>query len=443
LSESITRRDAAKIAGAGALAIAAAPYVQEMRAANEQVGVGVIGTGARGQYHLKHLAGLKSGRCVAVSDPYEPNLRKGIEAARTNPQGSSDYRALLDRKDVQAVIVATPLYTHFLIVKDALLTGKHVLCEKCLVFKPEEIRELKALAGARDSQVVQVGLQRRYSQFYQTAKQMVAKGMLGEVTDIHAQWNRNPGWTMIPDGPRERNWKLYREFSGGLTSELGSHQIDVANWMFADTPEFVTGVGDQNWRRDGRNTYDNVSLILKYSAGRKMTWNATSTCKHQPLARGLKLEHAEMIMGTDGCIEITVGDDENPALGMWFYDPQPKLAQSDDQREMAKSVGATITSSARSARGFPILFTRDQISGDESFLEREMKYARRWLYSKGIAVPREERNAGDVQLDSFFESCRTGKRPKADLEAGLEDSASVIVSLMALDEGRRVKFSEI
>jgi len=437
-SHGLTRREAAAVMAAGG------PLLRSAAAASEQVAYGVIGTGSRGEYLLRHLNGIGAGRCAAVADVYEPNLRKGIQTSKSGKQGYADYRALLDRKDIDAVFIATPLYTHFPITRDALLAGKHVFCEKCLVFKPHEVRQLRELASARDNQILQVGLQRRYSMFYQTARQMVSKGMLGEVTEIHAQWNRNPGWTMLPDQPKERNWRLFREFSGGLTSELASHQIDVANWMFADTPEFITGVGSLDWRRDGRDVYDTIALILKYSGGRRMICSASSMSRHLPFLGGSRKEFGEVIMGTEGSIEITVGDDEQPAIGLWFYEAGPVVtAPSDEQKEMAKVVGATITRSGRSPKGFPILFARDQISGEEPFLQREMKYARRWLYAKGIMVPQEERNPVDVQLETFLQSCRSGKQPKAGLEAGLDNAATVILANLAMDQGRRVYFNEM
>jgi len=85
------------------------------------------------------------------------------------------------------VYVTTPLFVHFPITKDALQAGKHVFCEKCLVFKPEEVHALRALAAEHPKQILQTGLQRRYSQFYQMVKSMVDKGILGDVHHIHAQ----------------------------------------------------------------------------------------------------------------------------------------------------------------------------------------------------------------------------------------------------------------
>src|SRR3954453_19654591 len=189
-NQDVTRRDLLKTAGAAAVAVSA-PAIQTVKAANDQVQFGFIGTGSRGQYLLQHINQTDRGRCVAVCDIYEPNLKKGAEIAGTNPKTFKDYRELLSQKDVDCVYIATPLFQHFPVTRDALLAGKHVFCEKSLVFKPEEVHELRRLANERPKQVLQVGLQRRYSKYYQTARQMIDKGMLGKVTNVTAQWHRN------------------------------------------------------------------------------------------------------------------------------------------------------------------------------------------------------------------------------------------------------------
>src|SRR5919198_1164933 len=158
--QDVSRRDFVKTAGA-ATAVAAsasrksegAPFIQTVKAANDQVQYAFIGTGSRGQYLLRHFKNTNDrGRCVAVCDIYEPNLKKGAETAGTNPAMLKDYRELLSRRDVEAVCIATPLYMHFPVTRDALLAGKHVFCEKSLVFKPEELHALRALSGERPKQ---------------------------------------------------------------------------------------------------------------------------------------------------------------------------------------------------------------------------------------------------------------------------------------------------
>src|SRR5215470_18447482 len=206
----VSRRDFVKTAGAVtavAATVQGAPAIQKVRAANDQVQYGMIGTGSRGSYLLKHLKGIDNGRCVALCDINEDNLKnKGLATIGGSPKLFKDYREMLADKDVEAVFVTTPLFVHFPVTKDALQAGKHVFCEKCLVFKPEEVFALRALAAEHPKQTLQTGLQRRYSYFYQTVKRMVDSGVLGTVHHMHAQWHRNminePSslWTMKPGG---------------------------------------------------------------------------------------------------------------------------------------------------------------------------------------------------------------------------------------------------
>jgi len=447
----VTRRDVVKAAGAVTAMAAAsrlqgAPAIQKVKAANNQVQYGMIGTGSRGSYLLKHLKGIDNGRCVAVCDIKQDALDKGAATIGNNPEKYKDYRELLARRDVDAVLVAVPLFLHFAITKDALEAGKHTFCEKSLVFKADEVHALRALANSRPKQLLQVGLQRRYSQYYQLLKEMVDKGVLGNVTHVHAQWHRNPGWVLKPDpNPQQQrlnNWRLYREYSGGLTAELASHQIDVADWMFGSGPEYVIGVGGLDVRKDGRDIFDNIQLIYKYPKNQKLTYSAISTNAHLPYFNASRSEMGECIMGTEGAVEITVGDDKAMPTAIWFREPQKaSVTKAGEVKENWKA-GATMVASGV-AKGLPIIAEREKITGNESFFEREMKFARRWLYTKGVMVPEEQRNPVDTELETFFNNCRDGKRPLADLEVGLADSTAVILSNLAMDEERRVNFSEI
>jgi predicted dehydrogenase len=450
----LTRRDAVKVAGAASLAVAAAPILEgapaiiKARAATNALKYGMVGTGSRGTYLLKHLKGIDTGTCVAICDVTDDALNKAVQTIGGNPKKYKDWRELLADKEVEAVFVTTPLFLHFPVTKDALEAGKHVFCEKSMVFKPEEVHALRALAHARPKQSLQVGLQRRYSAMYQAARQMVEKGVLGEVTYVQAQWHRNPGWKMKKDVPNQRmaNWRLFREYSGGLVAELASHQIDIADWMMAMTPESVMGMGTRDFMNDGRDIFDNVQLIYKYPKGRRLVWTGIPNSSHWAGVGGARTEMGEMIMGTQGTVHITIGDDNNKPIGMWFREPTPPAKVEEAKKAAAKKeaykAGATMVAAAGS-KPLPILMSKDLMTGKESFLEKEMKFARLWLYQKGILVPEEEKNPVDTELESFFNDCRTGGRPRADLEVGLQDSIAVILSNLAMDEGRPVAFSEI
>ena len=412
-----------------------------VKAAGEQFKYGVIGTGGRGGYLLKHLKKVDNGRCVAVCD-IDPNKMDTVAALiGTNPQKYKDYRELLADKNVEGVIIAVPLFEHYRVTKDALDAGKHVFCEKSLVFKPEEIHMLRAQVAQHPKQILQVGLQRRYSKFYQLAKQMIDKGVLGDVTHIHAQWHRNPGWVM-----RGFNWRLYREYSGGLAAELASHQIDIADWMFGATPESVIGVGGLDMWHDGRDVYDNIQLIYKYPKGRKLVYSAISTNQHLPYLASTRPEFGECIMGTQGCLEMTVGDGEvTMPTAMWFKEPtHVTVKPATGAGEKAAAAGASFALGS-GQKGMPIaMATGDlDVTGNDSFYQREMKFARRWLYAKGVMSDDEDRNPVETELESFFNDSRTGGHPKADLNVGLNDSTAVILSNLCMDQDRKVMFSEI
>jgi len=436
----ITRRDATKLGAAAAATAVFAPRIQTVKAANNLLQFAVIGVGGRGQYHVQHWNNVDGARCLAVCDIDETNLRKGQSISKDKPEAIKDYREVLARKDIEAVLIATPLYTHFPITKDALLAGKHVFCEKSLVFTPAEVMELRKLATERPKQVLQTGLQRRYSQFYQTAKQMVDQGLIGKVTHVYAQWHRNSlGKTWQPP-----SWRVFKKYSGGLTAELASHQIDIADWMIGTHPEFVVGVGGIDEYKDGRDVYDNIQLIFKYPGGQKLMYSSISTNQHLALFGSQRTQFGEMIMGTDGTIHITVGTDSEPATAMWFYEPGPKKATAAGSgKEKSAKASSSLTSTGKGGKGLPVLFDNEKVKDTDGFLEREMKFAKMWLYKKGVMVPEETKNPVDVQLEAFIDSCRNGTKPKADLEVGLEDSTNVILANLAMDEGRRVYMNEI
>ena len=437
-------QQAAAVAGAAAVVV---PRLRgQSRSPNSQVGYGFIGPGSRGQQLLQHLSKVETGRCVAMCDIYKENLNKGIKTVGGNPEPYYDYRELLARKDVDAVYIAVPLNKHFEVTKAALLAGKHVFCEKSLVFTPQEVHELRALALSRPNQILQVGLQRRYSQVYQVAKQMIEKGMLGRVTHIQAQWHRNGDWRRpVKDKALEEqfNWRLYRKYSAGLAGELASHQIDISDWMIGATPVSVMGVGGIDYWKDGRDIYDNIQLIFTYPKGEKLIYHSITTNAHMPF-KGLPdvREVGEIIMGDAGTIHISL--DRGTGHGMWFREanaPTP-TAQAGAAKENW-TAGATVIEGAVT-RGIPIVPGGDlDMKDSDGFIAKELKFAKRWLYGKGILVPEELRDPVAVELDDFLLCVRDGKKPKADLEVGLNDSIGVILANLAMDQERKIFYSEM
>ena len=445
----LSRRTFVKAAGAATAVAAAskyvaAPAIRNVKAADNEVQYGCIGPGSRGQRLIeRHLTKIDAGRCVAVCDVYEPNLDMAAKTFGNNPDKYKDYRELLARADVEAVFITTPLYLHYPIMRDALLAGKHVFCEKSLVFKPEEYHGIKKIAEERPSQIVQVGLQRRYSQFYALAEDMIRKGTIGEITHIFGQWHRNTNWRRpLQDTSLEKqiNWRMYREFSGGLTAELASHQIDISDRMMHEHPLYVAGVGGLDYYQDGRDIYDNIHLHFVYPSGKKFQYSSITTNAHLPYG-GLKgmREFGEVIKGTEGSIEITLGK------AMWFREPEVAKKKEEAGAAAENWVAGSTVTNVKPGDGFPLLLPRDEISENDSFLQRELKFARRWLYSKGVMVPEEDIDPEYAELKSFLE-CVRDKKPenvKANLEVALVDSLGVMLGNKCMDEGRRVYYDEI
>jgi predicted dehydrogenase len=150
--QDVTRRDflktAAAVAAASALPCLGAPAILAAPAPSDVVHFGMIGTGTEGCTLLKFATTIPEGRCVATCDIYPPNLKKGVETIGTNPETYEDYRKMLERKDLDAIFIATPLNLHAQMVIDALNAGKHVFVEKSMFFKEEESEQIRKAAEA-------------------------------------------------------------------------------------------------------------------------------------------------------------------------------------------------------------------------------------------------------------------------------------------------------
>src|SRR5205807_1623706 len=143
-------------------------------------------------------------------------------------------------------------------------------------------------------------------------------------------------------------------------------------------------------------------------------------------------------------VQITVGADVEHAIAWWYREPVKHSAEVSKSGEKKPFVaGATMAASGGGGGPIPIMTSDIEFTGKENFLDREVKFARRWLTAKGVMIQEEQANPVDTELESFFQNCRDGKKPKADLEVGLADSVAVMLSNLAMDEGRKVYFSEI
>ena len=213
---------------------------------------------------------------AAQCDVYEPRFAEVNELVGKNVPAHKDYRELLDRKDLDIIFIATPPVFHATYSIAAMKTGRPVYCEKTIGFTPEDCRDVVD-SVRKTGQMYQVGHQMRYASWIVDSINRVHKGDIGEPTHVYGYWHRSDNWRReVPNPSLEHlmNWRLYRESSGGLLEELGSHHIDIANWVFGEQPQTLFGTSSIAVYHDGRTVGDNVQAVLGYTKGRRMFFSS-------------------------------------------------------------------------------------------------------------------------------------------------------------------------
>lgn len=254
---------------------------------SDHVVLGVIGSGGRGTFVMGVFQKNSGVRVAAICDVYEPNLERALSEAKKAggeaPRAYRNYKDLLDDKDINAVLIATPEHWHYRMVLDALAAGKDVYVEKPLCQTPEQGAELVA-AEKRSKQIVQVGMQRRSYDLYLEGRKIVARGMLGNVRMVRCWWLNNglaPKATKLAgrldweqwqgpakrrefDPDRFRNWRLYSDYAGGIVADQGAHVFDgIHLLMNASYPAAVNASGGKP-HKPGVDTPESVVAIAEY-----------------------------------------------------------------------------------------------------------------------------------------------------------------------------------
>ena len=232
----------------------------------------MIGTGNRGSFLLSSVLEQPNVKVTAVCDTKPDRLDKAASAAvRDNPAALKDYRQVLDRKDVDAVYIATPCDLHVEMTVAALKAGKHVYCEKPAGIEPTSIRELLRVArGAKT--VLQFGQQMRSDARLAATVAKIKEGTYGKIIMVKAQ--RHAGDDLAHDGP-SADWFFFKKRSGDVIVEMAVHNLDVCNWVIGSRPERAGGFGGPLlWKNQppGRDTMDGYTLSYEYANDVKMSF---------------------------------------------------------------------------------------------------------------------------------------------------------------------------
>jgi predicted dehydrogenase len=315
-----TRRNFLKRAALGTAVAAAFPYTKIL-GANDRVRVGMIGLGDRSQDLLDDVLHVPNVEVIAVADVYS---RRRDEAKKIVPsiQTFDDHRRLLDMKDLDAVVVASPLHIHARHFLDTLAAGKDLYAEKTMTWSISEADQCIAAANS-SGRIIQIGLQWQSSGSLADARKWIQDGFVGKVTQVQSwmsrntphgkgQWVRpvpadctaqNVNWSAFLNGRPDRpsdpyrliNWRLFWAFSGGNVTENMVHQIAWMRALDLPTPSAAYTSGGVFSKKDGREVPDTIAVTLDFPGDMVVTWQSTFSNRHHGLG--------ERFLGSDGTID--------------------------------------------------------------------------------------------------------------------------------------------
>jgi predicted dehydrogenase len=407
-----TRRDFTRAAGAAALSTALS--AKRVWGAGERVRLGFIGLGNRGDQVLDAFLAHKDVQVVALCDLWQPYLDFAAEKAGGSPKTYRDYRKLLDRRDLDAVVISTPDHWHALQTIHACQAEKDVYVEKPLSLCVEEGRRMVE-AARKHKRVTQVGLQRRSSKFCREAAELVRKGAIGHVTVARAFHIQNEGpkgignpansdppkgfdWDAwlgpAPKVPYNPNRAFYRfrwfyDYSGGQLTNFGVHYLDVIHWALGqNAPLAVTAIGGKFAAVDNREVPDTLEVLWHYPGNTLVTFSQFNASAAPAGLRGGEVE----LRGTKGTLYI-------------------------------QSKGYEIVPDVLPVNAFPARTPVDR------------KVERGWRKgARAVIKPRKGTGKQDTadHARNFLDCVRSRKACNCDIETGHRDTSAALVARVAL-----------
>ena len=411
----VNRRDFVKTAvSAGVAASAVATASRPILGANDRINLAVIGVGGRGNALLTQALDLSNrtgkSQVVAVSDVYEK--RKNLAAARANAKGYLNYREVVERPDIDAVVIATPDHWHSPIAIEALKKGKDVYLEKPFTHTVDEAKSVHKTV-VETGRVLQVGSQTTSSDQWWKARKALQEGMIGKLIMSQGSYHRNSiegewNWKIDPEaGPGAKgddyiDWKTwlgpapqrpynadrffrfrkYWDYSGGIATDLFYHVVAPLQicWGEPQFPLKVTASGGTYVFKDEREVPDTFHMIAEFPSEHSLV--LSSSMANETHIPGL-------IRGHEGTIMIV---------------PQGQFEGRVDN--------ITVTPSRISRKKFYDKYGTEQ-----------------------VVIPTEEREA-TYHMNNWLECIRTRQKPTLDSNTAYH--AQVVIS-MAVQSYRRGK----
>jgi predicted dehydrogenase len=281
---------------AAAAASSALGYAQ-VRGAGERLRIGVIGCGSQGTAHMRALVKMRDSDNIDVLNVCDAYTKRAEAAAQlTGGKIVKDYRAVLDNKDIDYVLIASPEHWHYQMTMDAIAAGKHIYCEKPMTYTIEQSRRVVERIGRTPALRMQVGVQGMSDDSYETANRYIKEGALGTVVLAQIDYSRNyqgdfwvnredpdvrPGENLdwhaflgsAPKRPfdpdRFFSWRRYWDYSGGIASDLFIHRVTrIIKSLGLTFPDRVVATGGKFEFRDSKAEIpDTLNMLLDYPQG--------------------------------------------------------------------------------------------------------------------------------------------------------------------------------
>ena len=388
------------------------------------VRLGIVGVGGQGRALLGRV-NPAFGTIVAMADINPASLQRADEVLSRNSRPAArhygEFRDMLQKEDIEAVIVAVPLWAHADVTVPCLEAGKHVLCEKMMAYTVQECERMKA-AAEKANRLLEIGYQRNYSPLYRSAYEgIITRGLLGEIYTVRLAWHRNGNWRRAgsppsPDFDASRwgyptfehllNWRLYHRYSRGLFAELASHQVNAANWFLGSAPHGVHASGGVHRFKDGREVPDHVYAIFEYPGGVTATFSSVESNAYD--------QRYEAFFGTKGTLIMY-----NEAEALFFEEGD---GGSGATRTTAVEVSGTPGGAAIDASE-----TRPGNAGG----------ARRAAAAPpagGGSAP----HAGELEISGFCSAIRTGSPLLCGAEKAIQSAKACIAGVEAIGKQSRL-----
>ena len=263
--------------------------------ANSAIRVGIIGCGSRGTAVISSMSKHTNTHIIAAADLFDDRLKattpvlnqlnaaKGLPAvAGTNIfQGSKAYLKLLELKDVDAVLISSPCYTHPTFMEAAVAAGKHVYCEKPVATDVVGCKRIQKVGeGLNGKLSVVIGFQIRHATPYAEMVKRIHRADIGEIVTAQLYYlssasKINNLKNVSDDEFRIRNHFHFYALSGGILLDQGIHMLDICNWALKAHPVKATGTGGNKAREGGGDAWNNYQVLYKYPNNINVSFHST------------------------------------------------------------------------------------------------------------------------------------------------------------------------